>query len=157
LLGSVLLLSLMASVGQAAAPSGPDVLAVFVSSGGPAPVIEGATIRKDGSVLLGSIGEAAQCQARLEEVDLTKLEAALKASRDVLFFAWSTWGEQAGGDVPEVSFVLPEPPEVGAGREVVIPVELFPVRLVKLAEVVDQLVSKACPGSEWGIVKHVQR
>lgn len=156
-LGSVLLLGFLTSVGGAAAAPGDEVLSVFLSSGGPAPVIKGATIRKDGSVLHGPIGAAAQCPASLVEADLGKLEEALKESRDVLFFAWSTWGDQAGGDVAEVSFLLPEPPEVGAGREIGIPIELFPVRLVRLAEVVDGLVSKACSGTEWGIIKHVER
>jgi len=140
---------------KAGSAAPPEVLEVYLSSGGPAPFIQMVSIAADGRVRLGPLGEAKECKRVVTQTELTELQNALGAAREVLFLAWSTWGNQAGGDMADVTFLLPTPPEVGAGKEISVPFELYPIRLLPLAKRVDALVAQACDEESWGIVRRV--
>ena len=130
---------------------------MFLSSGGPAPVIRSVAFFEDGTVTRDSSGHPTACTDRLREEDLEGLEKLLRDAKDLLAFAWSTWGDDVGGDAAELTFVFAEPPAPGVGREISVPIELFPVGLLPLARTIDDLVAGACPGFDFGIVERVQR
>lgn len=133
-----------------------ELLSVFVSSGGPAPYIVELDVEKDGTVLIGSVGKLKECREKLKAERRTELLSRLHADQDTLESAWVAFHGDFD-DTREVTFVLPKAPQPGYAREITIPLELFPVSLLSLAELVDTIEAEACSSGEWGIIKKVNR
>lgn len=163
-------MSITASIGAAVAtalvlatPALPDaskqapkeVVSIYLSTGGPTPGIEGLRLFDDGSMAIGPIGEEKTCANKIGAADLEDLEKQLKESADVFFWAWLSWHE-GFDDFASVSYALPQPVGPGAGKEVEIPLEMFPARLVDLAQAIDRAEAQACGSTWWGILRRVK-
>ena len=111
-----------------------------------APLTTELAIRSDGTVMHGSIGNATPCPHLLPPARLESLRASLQSQQEL--FGTASVAYAGWADADDITFQLPAPPVPGSSREVTIPAQLFPVRLVPLLELIDSLGSKAC-GSRY--------
>jgi hypothetical protein len=106
-------------------------------------------------VRIGAIGESTPCPATLAPTDLTALNRALKDANDLLGLASVAFDGLS--DFADITFLLPTPLPPELETEVAIPIELFPVRLVPLLELVDSLAVKACGARYAPLVPAVRK